>query len=140
MAEHAGGCLCGQVRFRVSADPVGVRACWCRVCQALGGGSATINAIFPSDAITVEGETTDFQSTADSGERMHRKFCPACGTPVFSEAESRPHVTIIRVGALDEPGRFAPGGIIWAASAPPWAYLDPNLPKIDGQPAPPPAP
>jgi len=137
VAGHAGGCLCGQVRFRVSADPVGVRACWCRVCQALGGGSATINAVFPSAAITVEGETTDYQSVADSGERMHRKFCPACGTPVFSEAESRPQVTIIRVGALDEPERFAPGGVIWAASAPSWAHLDPGLPTIDGQPPPP---
>ncbi len=138
MADHAGGCLCGKVRFRVTADPVGVRACWCRVCQALGGGSATINAVFPSAAITVEGETTDYQSIADSGERMHRRFCAACGTPIFSEAESRPQVTIIRVGALDDPERYPPTGIIWAASAPAWAHLDPDLPKIDGQPPAPP--
>ena len=46
-----GGCLCGAVRFEIEADaPLGVRQCWCRVCQYLGAGSGTVNAIFRKDA------------------------------------------------------------------------------------------
>jgi hypothetical protein len=117
-----------------------VRACWCRVCQYLGSGNATINAVFRADSIAVEGQTTDYESIADSGEIMHRRFCPDCGTPVFSQAQSRPHVTIVRVGTLDNRDGFPPSGLIWAASAPCWAPIDPGLPAIDGQPPAPPAP
>lgn len=137
---HTGGCRCGKVRFSIAADPIAVRACWCRDCQYWASGNATLNAVFSAEAITVEGETTAFVSMANSGETMHRRFCPSCGTPLFSDAQSRPHVRIVRVGAMDERDRFAPSGVIWAASAPCWAPIDPALPAIDGQPAPPPAP
>ena len=135
----SGGCLCGAVRFTIEADqPLGVRQCWCRDCQYLGAGSGTVNAIFSKDAVTVSGPLTDFVSRADSGSTMHRRFCARCGTPVFSEAEPRPHQIIVRVGALDDPNRGKPGGIIWTKSAPSWACFDPGLPQIEGQPQPPP--
>ena len=35
---------------------------------------------------------------------MHRRFCPDCGTQLFSEAESRPHLIFVRNGALDDTG------------------------------------
>ena len=58
MAEptHHGGCLCGAVRIAVSADPLLTRLCWCRLCQSLAAGNATVNVVFPSDKVTVEGE------------------------------------------------------------------------------------
>ena len=63
----------------------------CRVCQYLGAGSGTVNAIFARDAVTVSSSLTDYVSRADSGSVMHRRFCAKCGTPIFSEAEPRPH-------------------------------------------------
>jgi hypothetical protein len=134
-----GGCKCGKVRFRAEAEPIAARACWCRDCQYLASGNAALNALFPCAAVTVTGETSDFVSTADSGTVMHRRFCPTCGTPLFSQAESRPHIIIVRVGALDEPEIGRPGGTIWTGSAPSWAHIDPDLPSIPGQPAPPPS-
>ena len=86
-----GGCLCGAVRYTVNAAPIVTRVCWCRLCQYLGAGSGTVNTCFPTAAITIEGELADYQSVADSGQRMHRRFCPICGTALFSEAEARPH-------------------------------------------------
>ena len=131
-----GRCLCGAVRFSISAAPIAARACWCRVCQYIGAGNATVNAIFPSAAITVEGELRDYVSLADSGARVHRRFCPACGVHLFSEAESRPNLTVVRVGALDDPEIAPPASVIWTASAPAWACIDPDLPKVEGQPPP----
>lgn len=133
----SGGCLCGAVRYAIDADqPLAVRQCWCRVCQYLAAGGATVNAIFSRDAVTVSGPLTEFVSRADSGSTMHRRFCAQCGTPVFSEAESRPQQIIVRAGTLDDPDQAKPAGIIWAKSAPRWACFDPDLPRIEGQPAP----
>jgi hypothetical protein len=133
-----GGCLCGAVRYTIEADgPLTVRQCWCRVCQYLGAGSGTVNAAFQKDALTVSGPMTDYVSTADSGAIMHRRFCARCGTPVFSEAEPRPHLVIVRAGTLDDPSLAKPREIIWTNSAPSWATFDPGLPSAAGQ-APPP--
>jgi hypothetical protein len=129
-----GGCLCGKVRYEIAAEaPNAVRQCWCRLCQYLSAGGGTINAVFNKDAFRVSGETKVFTSTADSGATMHRSFCPSCGTPLFSEAESRPQVIIVRAGALDDPNLAKPAAIIWTKAAPKWACFDPALPRVEGQ-------
>ena len=124
MAEptHHGGCLCGAVRIAVSADPLLTRLCWCRLCQSLAAGNATVNVVFPSDKVTVEGEV--------------RWFGPACGTPLFSKADARPHLLIVRAGALDDPELLPPQGTIWTDEAPAWAHIDPDLPQFPRQPPP----
>jgi len=136
----AGGCLCGQVRFEIDAEaPLSVRHCWCRDCQYIGAGSGVVSAGFRKTAVTISGLMNDFVSRADSGSVMHRRFCARCGTQLFSEAEPRPHLIFVRVGALDEPNAVPPTMTIWTKSAPTWACFDPRLPALEGQPAPPPA-
>ena len=133
----SGGCLCKQLRYEIAAyAPMAARVCWCRVCQYIGAGSGTANAVFPREAVTIAGERKSYTSIADSGAVMHRSFCPECGTPVFSEAEPRPHHIIVRVGTLDDPELGKPTATIWASSAPSWACIDAALPRGEGQTAP----
>lgn len=131
-----GGCLCKGVRYTIAATPIVTRVCWCRLCQYLGAGSGTVNVCFPSEAVSVEGELTDYPSTADSGNAMHRRFCPACGTHLFSEAEARPHLIFVRAGTLDDPDLARPAATIWAAAAPRWACIDPAIDRFEAQPPP----
>jgi hypothetical protein len=138
-AQYQGGCLCGAVRYAARAEPLVVRACWCRVCQYFAAGNATVNLAFATEAVTITGELRDYASTADSGNHMHRRFCPRCGVQVTSAADERPQFVVIRAGTLDEPGRIAPQMLIWTSAAPGWAALDPALPQHTGQP-PAPAP
>ena len=126
-----GGCLCGAVRFRSTAAPLATRYCWCRDCQYWASGNATVNVVFSKPDVTVEGEVVAYESLADSNTPMRRSFCPKCGTPLFSEAEPRPHLIIIRAGALDDPDLARPSTTIWASSAPRWACIDPDLPRFD---------
>jgi len=133
-----GGCLCGAVRYELSADSIASRICWCRVCQHIGAGQGTVNVIFARSALTISGEPRDLVSRADSGNVMHRRFCAQCGVHLFSEAEARPHLVIVRAGTLDDPELGRPGASIWVASAPSWACIDERLPKTERQP--PPAP
>jgi hypothetical protein len=133
----SGGCLCKQLRYEIAADaPIAARVCWCRLCQYLGAGSGTANVVFPSEAITIAGESKSYTSIADSGSVMHRSFCPECGTPVFSEAETRPHQIIVRAGTLDDPELGKPTATIWTSSAPSWACIDATQPRGEGQTAP----
>jgi hypothetical protein len=131
-----GRCFCGAVRFQSGQPPIATRACWCRDCQYLSSGNASINVIFRTASVEISGETGEFISTADSGNVMRRRFCPKCGTPLFSEALSRPNLIVVRAGALDDPEVGRPASIIWTASAPSWGFADPDVPSCPGQPAP----
>ncbi len=136
-AQIRGGCLCGAVRYVASAEPVVARLCWCRLCQYYGTGNATLNLAFAREAVQLSGELADYASIADSGNHMHRRFCPRCGTQVTSEAEERPHLIVLRAGTLDDPSTVTPQMQIWTSQAPHWAQFDPALPQYPGQ-APPP--
>jgi hypothetical protein len=131
-----GGCLCGKVRFEATEGPISARVCWCKDCQKIGAGGPTVGAAFRTETVSIEGALKDYVSLADSGNRMHRRFCPECGTHLFSEAEARPHLIFVRVGALDDPEIVKPVATIWTASAPSWACIDNTLPRIPGQPPP----
>jgi hypothetical protein len=136
MTLITGGCLCKQVRYEFNAAPIAMRLCWCRDCQYFASGNATVNVVFKSEALKSQGELRDYESVADSGSRMHRRFCPNCGTHVFSASESRPHLVIVRNGTLDDTELLKPSATIWTESAPEWAWIDESLPRHAGQPPP----
>lgn len=136
MNERTGGCLCGEVRYRLTAEPVVARICWCRDCQRISS-NGTVNAIFPASEIEVMGNPGEYTSTADSGNRVRRRFCPRCGAHLFADSTGRPGLTVVRVGTLDDPSSIKPSANIWSASAPAWACLDPVLDRVEHQPLPP---
>lgn len=103
----SGGCLCGAV-----------------------------NVCFRTESFAIRGETADYVSTADSGNVLHRRFCPRCGTPLFSAAESRPHLIFARAGTLDDPQIAQPAMTIWTSAAPSWACIAEDLPRVERQPPP----
>ncbi|MDE2596850.1 MAG: GFA family protein [Sphingomonadales bacterium] len=135
---HTGGCLCGQVRYTIDAEPLGARSCWCRDCQKIASGSATVNLLVPDEAVTFTGEISVFERVADSGNTVHRGFCPQCGSQIYSRTvEPKGHPIRIRIGTLDDPELKAPTATIWTDSAPSWALIDERLPRFPK--APPPA-
>ena len=136
MTTITGGCLCGAVRYESRAEPITARMCWCRFCQYIAAGNAAVSACFLTARMKISGETRDYESVADSGNKMHRRFCPTCGVHLFSEAESRPHLIFVRAGTLDDPNMIKPAATIWTAKAPAWACIDTSLPTFEGQPPP----
>jgi len=135
-----GRCFCGAVEYSIDAQPILARQCWCRDCQYLGAGTGTANVMFPSAAVKITGELTDYVSVADSGNRMHRRFCPKCGTPMFTGGEARPDIVGVRAGTLNDREVAKPQATIWISSAPSWACFAGDLPKFERQPPPPPKP
>jgi len=74
-----GGCACRAVRFESTEKPVTTRVCWCRVCQYLGAGGATVNAMFRTAGFTVTGKTTSHRFVADSGNNRVLEFPAGAG-------------------------------------------------------------
>ena len=134
-----GGCLCGQVRFEADAPPSGARMCWCRDCQRIASGSATVNVLFAEESVSYSGEITTLRMVADSGNIVERGFCPNCGAQMYSKTVPSGGLPMrVRAGTLDDPELMPPTAVIWVASAPSWAVLDPALPHHPkGLPTPP---
>ncbi len=129
-----GGCLCGAVRYEISAVPMMAGHCHCRACQRAGGGANASAFCVPEDAIKVTGEVRFFDVPTDSGNISSRGFCPTCGSPVISKSTGFQGLSIVKAGSLDDPGLFKPTMDIFTDSAQPWDHMDPDLPKFPGMP------
>ncbi|MEO6093620.1 MAG: GFA family protein [Novosphingobium sp.] len=138
-APYIGSCACGQVSVTITVAPVATRQCWCRQCQQLAGGGPTHNAMFPTEAVTLIGQTAEYSYVAASGNTVTHEFCPACGTPVLSRSSARPQFRGIRIGLLDPGNGIRPEMAIWTEDAPDWAAIDPALERHARQPPPPPS-
>ncbi|PTU32656.1 GFA family protein [Stenotrophobium rhamnosiphilum] len=136
MTERTGHCLCGAVSFKLTAEPLATRICWCRDCQHLAS-NGTVNLLVPTEALAISGTLSDYIKIADSGNEITRQFCPSCGTHLFAKSSGRPQFRVVRVGNLDAPSSIQPHMNIWASSAPTWACLDVALERVEQQPLPP---
>lgn len=136
MSERTGRCLCGAVTFKLTAEPLATRICWCRDCQHLAA-NGTVNLLVQAEALSVVGALSEYTKKADSGDDVTRQFCPVCGTHLFAKVAARPQFRVVRAGNLDDPSSIKPSMNIWVASAPSWACLDTTLERIEHQPQPP---
>jgi hypothetical protein len=129
-----GGCLCGAVRYEATGHTVFSVNCHCRDCQRTSGGAYTPALLVPESSITISGEVTYYESTADSGRKVSRGFCPKCGSQLFAKLEMLPDIIGIRAGTLDDPSLFNPGVDIFTSSAAHWDFMNPDIPKFQREP------
>ncbi|MGR8953130.1 MAG: GFA family protein [Gammaproteobacteria bacterium] len=128
----AGGCLCGEVRYEIVAEPVKMANCHCRSCQRWSG-SAFIPLLFvPYKALQVAGSYREFPTVAASGNTIFRAFCPHCGTPLFGRNSALTRHRPVAAMTLDDPGLYHPELDMWVADAQAWETMAPELPKFPG--------
>jgi hypothetical protein len=106
--RYAGGCLCGDVRVVATGAPYRVGICHCLDCRKHHGAVFGVSAMFPEDAVTIEGATRDYDG---------RCFCPRCGSSVFARFEDEIE---LHLGTLDEPDRLAPTYESWVIRRESW--------------------
>ena len=91
-----GGCQCGTIRFALSAPPVKVSICHCRMCQkASGSPFASFAEIENGDFAWTRGKPSAFRSSSVA----ERDFCSSCGTPLSFRRIDGPKIEIM-IGAL----------------------------------------
>ncbi len=98
MAETlSGGCHCGRVRFRVTADLARVTECNCSICTKKG----FLHLIVPRDAFElVSGADALTTYRFNTGTAQHM-FCATCGIHAFYIPRSDPDKIDVNVRCLD---------------------------------------
>ena len=119
MERFTGGCRCGDVRFEASGPPYRVGICHCLDCRKHHGTLFHASAIFPKDAVTIEGKTGDYAG---------RHFCPRCGSPVFARSDDEVEVNL---GALDSPDRLKPTYELWIVRRESWLPPFPRMKRYE---------
>lgn len=134
-ASFTGGCACGAVRYECAGPPMFTWICHCRECQRATGGAGGVNAVFLKSAVRfTRGAPKYHDSVGTTGHKTHRGFCAECGSPLAARADLFPEIHGVSVASLDHPEQVRLDAHIWTASAQPWDYMDPALPRYPGTP------
>lgn len=128
LREWTGGCLCGAIKYRATADPVRVVVCHCTTCQRASGTAFLGFVHFPKEAFEWLGpEPARWRSTPES----ERGFCPSCGSPVSLHEDVLPDRAQVSIGSLDERRRIKPDDHVFWRSRLPWVNFDDDTPKYE---------
>ena len=98
MPTYTGGCHCGRVRFRVTADLTEVGDCNCSMCTKKG----ILHLIVPQDRFDLLSGREDLTTyTFNTGVAQHH-FCRHCGIHSFYVPRSDPDKVDVNARCLDE--------------------------------------
>jgi len=129
-----GGCLCGAVRYEISAPLVGAAYCHCTRCQRRSGTAASASAVVaPGSLSFVAGEELlRGWRPPDGAEKV---FCSECGGAVMSRSVDGEERIGVRLGTFDGDPGVRPGHRQHVATAAVWEPIpDDGLPRFDGPP------
>jgi hypothetical protein len=99
-----GGCQCGAIRYAMTAVPLRVSLCHCRMCQkATGAPFASFADIAKESFAWTRGQPAAFRSSSSA----ERDFCAQCGTPLSFRRIDGTTIEIM-TGTFDRPDRVVP--------------------------------
>jgi hypothetical protein len=127
-----GGCSCGHVRYRLTAEPLFVHCCHCLNCQRQTGSAFVLNVLIEADHVELlsgEPQRVDVPREGDLPPQWVFR-CPACQVAVYS-IYTHPGVRFVRAGTLDDPSSVAPDVHIFTRSKLPWVVLPEGVPAFD---------
>jgi hypothetical protein len=118
-APLQGGCLCGAVRFEITAPFISAGYCHCTHCQRRTGTGSSANGRVPQDGFRLlqgEERLRAFQPPVG----VPKLFCVTCGSALFSGQPLSDDQVAVRLGTLDRDPGIRPGHRQFVASAASW--------------------
>ena len=120
---HAGGCLCGAVRFEVRGAPKWTAYCHCHSCRKHTGAPVSAFAGFEkAQASFIKGQLASFASSPG----VNRGFCSTCGSTLTYEGDRWPTEIHFHIGAFDLPQDFVPTGHAFPEERIAWFHITEN--------------
>jgi adenylate cyclase len=118
-----GGCLCGEIRYRVTEPPLDTNFCHCRMCQKFSGAPVTVGSTYRNSAVQfTKGEPKYYKSSPFA----ERGFCANCGSSLTYRPLAPPITPawedwiLVYTGSLDNPAPNAPTWHLGVESQMPW--------------------
>jgi hypothetical protein len=117
-------CRCGQLKATVAGEPVRVSVCHCLNCKKRSGSAFAVQARWPAEQVSIEGQSRFFEKVADSGNRATFYFCPDCGSDVHYEINGKfDGLVAIPLGAFDDPYFLSPKFSVWEERKHDWVAI-----------------
>jgi hypothetical protein len=95
---YEGGCHCGRVRFRVTADLSTVSECNCSICTKKG----FLHLIVPPEEFVLQRGREDLTTYQFNTKTANHTFCRHCGMHPFYVPRSDPDKIDVNVRCLDD--------------------------------------
>ncbi|MDE3129980.1 MAG: GFA family protein [Acidobacteriota bacterium] len=133
MSEQAsysvqGGCLCGAVRFELTAPPLGAGYCHCTRCQRRTGTAVSAGVAVDPESFRLTRGAAQVRGWQPP-DGMEKCFCGECGAHLFSRATDGSRVSI-RMSAFDTDPGIRPSYRQYVAYAASWEPIpDDGLPR-----------
>ena len=113
-----GSCLCGRVRFELSAPPLFIACCHCSRCRRFTGSAHAANLfVRPADLEWLRGEDGLGGYVLEGEPRFPTAFCARCGSSMPSMS-STGRFWVVPAGGVDaDPGVRPQRSIFWGSRA-----------------------
>jgi len=98
LQTYEGGCHCGRVRFRISADLATTTYCNCSICTKKG----FLHLIVPPERFELVSGKDDLATYQFNTQTAKHLFCRTCGMHPFYIPRSDPDKIDVNVRCLDD--------------------------------------
>lgn len=121
MKHSQGGCVCADVQYELTAEPLALLCCHCTECQTASGSSFILSLKMPYGAVkATRGEAKPYLRPEADGQERHVFRCPRCLTALWSERLDSKEMLTVYAGTLDGSSELDPVAHIWTCDAQPW--------------------
>ena len=128
MDTHQGSCLCGEITFEVTGQPIRQGNCHCTACKKATGAAYATIVFFKEDQISqLSGETKSYEYISDKGNTKRKMFCQKCGSIVFGNNTGRPGIRSVYAGTFDDASFVKPTFNVYTSRAFPFVPIDEKL-------------
>jgi len=130
-----GGCQCGEIRYRLTGEPIFLTICHCSECKRQSGSAFGMSLRMRKTDVEVTGARPKrWVRPSDIGGHVACFFCETCGTRLWHEPDA-PGFMHIKPGTLDDFSTLAPKYESWTARKSPWLHFDGIEMSFERQPA-----
>lgn len=127
-----GSCLCGGVRFEITAPFRRANYCHCSRCRKHAGSSSLAQGRVPREGFELLAGAELIEVFAPGGG-MVKAFCRRCGSSLFGGTWPEGPEVSVRLGVLDDDPGIRPQYHSFVDSKAPWDELpDDGLPRFPG--------
>ena len=129
-----GGCICGEVRYRIDEESPPAYACFCTDCQTRTGSAFALLMPVWRRRFSIEGDCNSAERPMANDRTATVHACAECLTVVHTHHDMLPDLTFVRAGTLDSSTNLAPAAYMWTRSKPDWIALPVGARCYDTQP------
>ncbi len=116
--HQVGVCRCGEVQFKVSAEPLITMACHCTGCQRMTASAFSLSALYPSNSLTVTSGETVIGGLHGTTQHF---YCAHCMSWLFTRPYGMDEFVNVRATMMDSARSYSPFVETYTDEKLPWA-------------------